>query len=318
MQTPVNAAPENSASRRFDVTVERHKVQFASGQTTCAAWHYPGSNGGCVVMAGGFAVTMGPGTDRFAQRFHAAGFTVLAFDYRHLGESGGQPRQLAPAREQVADWQAAVAFAATLPGVDPTRVAIWGFSVSGGHVLQVATRTPGVAAAIAQTPNADGPAATRNATHHQTPLAMLRFTGRATLDTLGGLVGRPPRLVGLSGEPGTVALLTTPDAVDGGSVLNPANRYPEWQQEVAARSAARVAFYRPGRYASGVRCPLLVVVCDRDQSALAHPAVRAAQRAPRAELVRLPGGHYEPFLGGHERAVHVELSFLHRHLLERS
>ena len=28
----------------------------------------------------------------------------------------------------------------------------------------------------------------------------------------------------------------------------------------------------------------------------------------------MPGGHYEPFLGGHERAVEAELSFLRRHL----
>jgi pimeloyl-ACP methyl ester carboxylesterase len=64
-----------------------------------------------------------------------------------------------------------------------------------------------------------------------------------------------------------------------------------------------------------VRCPLLVLACDQDQSVLARPAVRAAGRAPRAELVRMPGGHYEPFLGGHERAVEAELSFLRRHLL---
>jgi len=48
---------------------------------------------------------------------------------------------------------------------------------------------------------------------------------------------------------------------------------------------------------------------------LAAPGVRAASRAPRGELVRMPGGHYEPFLGGHERAVEAELSFLRRHLL---
>jgi hypothetical protein len=30
----------------------------------------------------------------------------------------------------------------------------------------------------------------------------------------------------------------------------------------------------------------------------------------------VPGGHYEPFLGGHEHAVEAELSFLRRHLLD--
>jgi len=120
-----------------------------------------------------------------------------------------------------------------------------------------------------------------------------------------------------AGEPGTVALLTTPDGQDGDRALNPGHQYPDWQQAVAARSALRLAFYRPGRYASRVRCPLLVLVCDQDQSALAGPAVRAAQRAPGAELVRLPGGHYEPFLGGHEQAAQAELSFLRRHLLDQ-
>ena len=35
----------------------------------------------------------------------------------------------------------------------------------------------------------------------------------------------------------------------------------------------------------------------------------------RAELVRLPGGHYAPFLDAHEQAVAAELSFLNRHVL---
>lgn len=47
-----------------------------------------------------------------------------------------------------------------------------------------------------------------------------------------------------------------------------------------------------------------------------EPAATAANRAPRGELVRMPGGHYEPFLGGHEMAVEAELSFLRRHLLD--
>jgi len=300
------------------VSVEREKVRFVSGDTECAAWHYPGSNGACVIMAGGFAVTKEPGTDLFARRFNEAGFTVLAFDYRRIGESGGQPRQVLPVRDQLADWQAAIAYAPTLPGIDPARLAVWGFSASGGHVFRVAARNPGLAAAIAQTPNADGLAAARNAARHQKPLALLRFTGRGIADALGGLAGRRPRLVPLAGEPGTVALLTTPDALDGGKALNPGNRYPGWQQAVAARSALRLGFYRPGRDASRMRCPLLVLVCDQDQSALARPAVRASRRAPRAELVRMPGGHYEPFLGGYERAVEAELSFLRRHLLDHS
>jgi pimeloyl-ACP methyl ester carboxylesterase len=299
------------------MSVKREKVRFVSGDTECAAWHYPGTNGGCVIMAGGGAVTKEPGTDLFAKRFNAAGFAVLAFDYRHLGESGGEPRQIVRIGEGIDDWQAAVEFAPTLPGVDSTRLAIWGFSLSGGHVFRVAASNPQLAAAIAQTPNADGPVAARSATRHQTPFAMMRLMSRSMLDTLGGLVGRRPLLVPLAGERGTVSMLTTPDGLDGDRALNPGNKYPEWQQEIAARSVLPIALYRPSRDAGRIQCPLLVFVCDQDQTALAEPAVLAAKHAPRAEIVRMPGGHYEPFLGGHEQVVEAELSFLRRHLLDR-
>jgi uncharacterized protein len=288
----------------------RQKVRFPSGDTTCAAWHYPGTNGACMIMAAGLAVTKEPSTDRFATRFHQAGFTVLAFDYRHLEDSGGRPRQVVRIGEQLADWQAAIAFARGLP--DPTRLAIWGFSLSGGHVFPVAARNPDLAAAIAQTPNADGPAAMPNAMRHTTPFALLRLGGRALLDAVGGLLGRDPLLVPLAGRPGTVAALTTPDALDGAVALNPDNEYPEWRQELAARSVPGLGLYRPGRHAAHVHCPLLVLACDRDRSALAGPAVRAARRAPRGELVCLPGGHHEPFMVGHARAAEAELAFLRR------
>ena len=65
-----------------------------------------------------------------------------------------------------------------------------------------------------------------------------------------------------------------------------------------------------------MHCPLPVLAYDQDGVAPAGPAVRAAKRAPRGELVRLPGGHYEPFMAGHDEAVAIRLSFLRRHLLD--
>lgn len=298
------------------VSVERERVRFAGGDTECAAWHYPGTNGMCVVMAGGVAVTKEPGTDRFAQRFNEAGFAVLAFDFRRMGESGGRPRQVVRIKEQLADWEAALGFAAGLPDVDPELLVAWGFSLSGGHVLRIAERNPRLAAAIAQSPLVDGRAAAPNALRHMTPLALLRLFGRGVADGLGGLIGRPPLLVPTAGTRGTVACLTTPDAMDATRALDPDGRYPDWQQEVAARYVLGAGFYRPGRVASRVRCPLLVVAGEQDRSALPGPAVSAAQQAPRGELVLLPGGHYGSFLDVHEQAVEAELSFLRRRLTE--
>ena len=144
----------------MQATAERQKVQFVCGNAECGAWHHPGTNGACVVMAGGLAVTKEPGPGPFARRLNEAGYTVLAFDYRRLGESGGRPRQIVRIGEQYADWQAAIAFVRTLPGVDPTKLAIWGFSLSGGHVFRVATRSWRRRSPTRRSPTAERPCQT--------------------------------------------------------------------------------------------------------------------------------------------------------------
>src|SRR4051794_41488669 len=99
--------------------VARTKVEFPSGDELCVAWHYPGTTGASVIMAGGGAVTKESGTDRFATLFHAAGFTVLAFDYRRLGESGGQPRPNGPLGRQPGGWRRPRPFPRSPPGRGP-------------------------------------------------------------------------------------------------------------------------------------------------------------------------------------------------------
>ncbi|HEY9291460.1 MAG TPA: alpha/beta hydrolase [Microlunatus sp.] len=266
-------------------------------------------------MAAGAGVAKEPGTDRFAERFQKDGFSVLAFDFRYVGESGGAPRQIVRIGDQVADWTAAIGYAATLPEVDPERIAGWGFSLAAGHLFRVAARTPGLAAVIAQSPLVDNRAAAPNALRHETPAVILRFPLVALADAIGGVFGREPRLIPLAGDRGELAMLTTPDARDGAPALNPDNRYPDWQQQIAARSVLPLLNYRPGRSVRRVRCPIQFVVCTEDRSVLAAPAYRAAEQARESELVRIPGGHYAPFLDQHEQVVAAELDFLRRQLV---
>src|SRR6476620_1630284 len=120
---------------------QRTKIRFPSGATTCAAWHY-----------GGTGVTKEPASDRFGPRFNEAGYSVLAFDFRGFGESGGTPRQVGDIGRQQGDFEAAVACARALPEVDPRRIVLWGFSLAGGHILNVAARDAELAAVILQAP----------------------------------------------------------------------------------------------------------------------------------------------------------------------
>jgi pimeloyl-ACP methyl ester carboxylesterase len=267
-------------------------------------------------MACGTGVTKEPGTDPFAPALQEAGLSILAFDFRRLGASGGLPRQVVRVDDQVDDYGAAIAFAATLPEVDPARIAIWGFSLAGGHVLRVAARHPDLAAAIAQAPLADGAAISPNAMRAMTPGAALRLQGRAGRDLVSRrLLRRAPVLVPLAGPRGAVASLTTPDGARGGQVLDPDGRYPAWEQNVAAASALRLAFYRPGRVAARISCPLLVVVYDDDRSVLTAPAARVAERAPRGEVIRLAGDHYAAFEDARDATLEAEIAFLRRHVV---
>jgi uncharacterized protein len=292
----------------------RRKVYFDSGEDRCAAWLYPGQNGTGVVMSPGFGVTKEAGTNRYAHALQTAGFTVLAFDYRRFGESGAQPRHVARIREQLADWDAAIAFARTIPDVDSNRWAIWAYSLSGAHVLPVAARHPELAAAVAISAPVDGAAASRAAMRHQSIGALARLTGRGILDALGGAVGQEPRLIPLTGERGTVAMLTAPDALKGPAALHAA-KHPEWKQVIAARSALRVGSYRPARFARRIKCPLLVISYQQDQLAVPLCAERAAKRAPEGEVASLPGGHFEFLLDGYDESLRIQSQFLERHLL---
>src|SRR6516162_3444067 len=171
-------------------TAQREGITFRSGTDDCAAWYYQGSNGACVVMAGRAGVTKEPATDRFAARFHAAGYSVLAFDHRHLGESGGTPRQVVRIREQLADWEAALDCAAALPGVEAGKIAGWGFSLAAGHLLRLAARPSDrhrLAAVIAQAPLADGAVSSPRALSHETPGVRARFPLIALRDVARGL-----------------------------------------------------------------------------------------------------------------------------------
>src|SRR5687768_15112277 len=119
----------------MEAVVAREEVRFRSGDDECGAWLFRpdgDEQGPCIVLAHGFGGTREARLDAYAERFCAAGYVALVFDYRHFGASAGEPRQLISIRGQRADWRAAVAYARELEDVDANRVVAWGTSFSGG------------------------------------------------------------------------------------------------------------------------------------------------------------------------------------------
>ncbi len=296
-------------------------VEFTSAGTRIAAVHLRGvgdrftDDAGrrpCVVLAHGFGGTVDSGLMPYAERFAAAGLDALAFDYRHFGDSAGEPRQLVSVPRQLEDYAAAIAFARGLDGVDPDRIVVWGTSFSGGHVVEVAVADGRVAAAIAQTPAMDGLAALVNLARYAGIGALNRITIAGLRDQIGALRGQPPLTVPVVGPPGTIAAMSTPDAEPGYRAITG----PTWRNEVAARFGLTISLYRPGLKADRLPCPILVQIADRDAVAPPKAAQDTAWRATgRAEVRTYPIGHFEVYVGEpFERSIADQLLFLGRHL----
>lgn len=110
----------------------------------------------CIVLGHGLGCIQSMGLQCYSHVFASAGYMCLSFDYRHFGDSEGQPRQLLDTEQQNKDWHSAIAYVRTLDVVDPERVGIFGSSFGGGHVIRVAAEDPRVKATIAQCPFTSG------------------------------------------------------------------------------------------------------------------------------------------------------------------
>jgi dienelactone hydrolase len=192
--------------------IRARDVSFESGGMSCAATLYRPDSAtgptGCVLMGNGITLTRNDGIPDYAKRFADAGFVVLAFDYRHWGDSGGEPRCWVSLARQLEDWHAAVNYARTLEGVDAERIAVWGMSLGGGLALMTAAADPRIAATIALVPMADGLEAWRQPAP---PSVTLRLMWRS----IRGALTRGPVIVPLAGPPRSFALIAAPEALPG-------------------------------------------------------------------------------------------------------
>jgi fermentation-respiration switch protein FrsA (DUF1100 family) len=290
--------------------VAREDVRFRSGEAECAGWLYrprsPAGHVACVVLAHGFGGVKEARLDAYAERFAAAGYFALVFDYRFHGDSGGEPRLLIDIGRQRDDWRAALAHARGIEGVDPKRIVAWGTSFSGGHVVELAAAGEALAAVIAQGPFMSGAAVLRSA-----GFAHNNRLGLAGLRDLIAARRGGAHPIAVVGPPGTTAAMTSPDALPGYLALFPPGY--EWPNRFLPRGTMSLPAQRPYAKAKRVTAPLLVQVMSDDVVTPPGPARKAAERAPRGELIEYPGGHFDIYVGEpFERAVADQIDFLER------
>jgi pimeloyl-ACP methyl ester carboxylesterase len=292
---------------------------FTSAGVQCAGIHFQASDNSLTTSAGrpvvvlghGLAGTADSGLEPFAKAFSAAGLDAFAFDYRGFGNSEGTPRQRVRLADQIADFHAAIEAAKRLPGVDGGRVVLWGVSLAGGHVLQVAAERTDVAAVIAVVPMVDGLAAARHALGSHSPSELLRSTGLGIRSRIMDRAGRAAVTMPVVAHPGELGALT----LDGAYEDYLAIAGPSWRNEVQADVGLELGSREPLKAAARINAPVLVQIADFDRSAPPQAAAKAAFAA-RAEVRHYPGDHFDLFEGKrwHEPAVVHAVSFLRRKL----
>jgi dipeptidyl aminopeptidase/acylaminoacyl peptidase len=119
----------------------RREVTFPSQGVNCAGWLYlpddlpAGTRVPGIVMANAISAVKEITLPGYAERFAAAGFAALAFDYRRFGSSEGEPRNHLDPHDQQLDVRNALTWLRAQPEIDPERIGGWGISLGGVHML---------------------------------------------------------------------------------------------------------------------------------------------------------------------------------------
>ena len=305
--SPPTAPPMSTASASSTGPVV--KSTFLSAGVACAATlrvpagEAPPSGWPAILMVHGWGGTQDALTPNFYRRFNAAGFAVLTFDYPGWGDSAGWPRHHIWASGRVRNADDALAHLKSLPQMDKRRIVLWGTSLGGGHVVDLAAAHPELLGAIAQVPMLDGQAAALA----NPPARMLRFFLCALADVLrpGGRFYVP--IVAPRGQFATMERDGAFDTIERAQ----AELGQRYHNVITASSTLSMGLYRPFKRLGNIRVPTLLIGGLRDTVA---PFVEKKVRAVNNDCLRiatLDVNHFEPYWDApFEKNIELQLRFL--------
>nr|GAT52278.1 predicted protein [Mycena chlorophos] len=294
---------------------------------TLEAWVYTPQNTGLhpvVVMANGLGCTKRLGLASYAAAFAEAGYACVVFDYRRWGGSDGTPRNCVIVEEQQEDYRTVVkwvrqqALEEPAFGFDGQRIAIWGFSFAGGHVLKLsADLTLALRASIALNPYCGRPFPPLQLTR----LYLMRFL-LGLLDFAAEFLGLRPVYIPTVGPPGSLAALSAPGAEAGTAGFDSVMKEgADFVNQMNASIFFRAPLHsRPTEPASLrlIAHPILLLAARGDRICPPARIVAAGEgiREGLVEVLELEGDHFDAFEGNPdwEAAVRGQVAFLRKHL----
>jgi pimeloyl-ACP methyl ester carboxylesterase len=266
-----------------------------------------------VLMAHGTSATIQMVAIDHARAFARRGLQVLLYDHRNLGRSGGEPRQQINPWVQCRGYLDAIGFAATLPDVDATRLALWGDSYSAAEVIVVAACDARPRAVVAQCP-------VFGASLRSLPATPVVFeTLRAQLlqgDVQGTAADTTGPLPVVSFDQHSCPSLLTPIQAFRWFIDFGGRPGSGWVNRVTRVLPALLVPFQAGLCTPFVRQPVLMMVAPDDEMPHCNPGVaRAAfeQLPGPRRWCEIGGGHFGPLYPGtetFEHAVSVQADFL--------
>lgn len=285
---------------------------FANHGTRCSSELYLPKdikNPPIVIMAHGFAAEKTFRLPAYAEKFASNGLAVLLFDYRCFGDSDGEPRNYVDPGRHIQDWEAAISHARSLANINTEKIALWGSSFSGGHVIVTASKDKKISAIVAQVPFVDSISTTRMLGVKYLMQAM----PHALKDVVRMATFQSPHYVKVIGTPDEFAIMNTPESYPGFSSLIPKDS--TWKNQCPARILLTFAAYRPIAVAHKVTCPALIMLAEKDSLIDAAAVEKTAQKIPDCELVKYPFGHFGIYTGSaFGNAIEKQTAFLKTHL----
>lgn len=263
-----------------------------------------------IIMAHGLSAVKAFRLSAFAERFVEKGMAAFLFDYRTFGQSDGEPRHLVNPFHHVQDWLAAIAHVRNLPEVDPKRIALWGTSFSGGHVILAAAKDAGIKAVVSQVPFVSGFSSIRMRSISDIILA----TVYGMTDYIKTAFLLPPHYSPAIAQPGTFAAMNSEESYPGFRSIIPEGS--KWENKMTSRAFILMAFYYPVYYAKKVKAPVLLIGGKNDSLVPFSVVKKTAERLPNCEFVALETNHFEPYTGARfEQSIKIQIDFLGRKLL---
>jgi len=295
----------------------RDDIEFTSKGSRCRGWLYvpdtmdKGQKAPAIAMAHGFAGVKEMGLVSFAERFTAAGFVTLVFDYRCWGESEGEPRNQIFAHDMVEDYRNAVTWLSDRPEVDAERIGVWGTSYSGGLVLYVGTFDKRVKAVVAQVPSALNPES-RRAINPEKWDSAGDFLLQDRIERYKTGIVKYMKVVAPEGEP---CVLPGQEAYEDYMALK--EFAPHWRNEVTLESLEKVREFDPVSLIHLMAPTALLLIPGEKDTLIPIEAVKATYeraREPKAISI-LPITHFEAY---HDpwwsKAADLAIDWFRKHL----